>query len=602
MIDNGDDIECPSTPKASSTPIALISPSTPTTPNKRAPSPPRWRFVNEAKSTRGYSSEAAGKVVDGKSSDELGAKYIAPDISLYRPKEEKEAVGKLEIYEPDQPEEELLEGEFAGLPVFEPPSQEPPKKYREWDQKYPISPKKSRENEWFDGDVVDSYKSVDDELSEGNIRCIGKLPLRRESSNAEVFTGQCVLPKKIEGGSGNEMNIDAIKADQHATSSESMSSNEGNTQCSETFVSLQPNNWKAGNKRSKRERCLYLLVLLLLLTVVILGTVLGTKSNKEVAGAAAAVFVNSASQAPSIMPSLAPSSVIQTSQPSMIPSLLPSTECPANTTPFSINHPFQTTKASTSKWILRDACSGEVVLQCLPCSIGTVVLGGSSGEAQRQEDQLLTNINECIPSDVEYVLEVSADDITSCCGFDASSFVATFDRAMVVNGASSLSKIDGSRTYFGEGDAPCESDSPSTVPSQASSISPSNEPSSMPILPPTKPQSPPPSAPPVTSSPTQSPVAFIGECPEAFVELSYYSVGTRVELGGIAYECSSMSCGSYGFEPGAQTSTLWTQAWKVLGKCEGTNVRRCFLDAKCVSPCLGLSYLLYFSHHQPVPL
>jgi hypothetical protein len=97
-------------------------------------------------------------------------------------------------------------------------------------------------------------------------------------------------------------------------------------------------------------------------------------------------------------------------------------------------------------------------------------------------------------------------------------------------------------------------------------------------------------------------VAFIGECPEAFVELSYYSVGTRVELGGIAYECSSMSCGSYGFEPGSQTSTLWTQAWKVLGKCEGTNVRRCFLDAKCVSPCLDLSYLLSFSHHQPVPL
>ena len=45
-----------------------------------APEPPRWRFVNEAKSTSGYSSKYAGVVVSGISSAELGAKYVAPEI------------------------------------------------------------------------------------------------------------------------------------------------------------------------------------------------------------------------------------------------------------------------------------------------------------------------------------------------------------------------------------------------------------------------------------------------------------------------------------------------------------------------------------------
>mmetsp|Transcript_2803 Transcript_2803/g.6123 ORF Transcript_2803/g.6123 Transcript_2803/m.6123 type:complete len:825 (-) Transcript_2803:1093-3567(-) len=46
-----------------------------------APSPPRWRFVKEAKKTEGYSSNAAGIIVRGKSSLELGAKYIPPEIT-----------------------------------------------------------------------------------------------------------------------------------------------------------------------------------------------------------------------------------------------------------------------------------------------------------------------------------------------------------------------------------------------------------------------------------------------------------------------------------------------------------------------------------------
>ena len=52
------------------------------------PEPPRWRFINEAKKSLGYSSIHAGSYIKGKSSDDLGAKYVAPDISLYQPNKE----------------------------------------------------------------------------------------------------------------------------------------------------------------------------------------------------------------------------------------------------------------------------------------------------------------------------------------------------------------------------------------------------------------------------------------------------------------------------------------------------------------------------------
>lgn len=91
-----------------------------------APEPPRWRFVNEAKSTSGYSSKYAGVVVSGISSAELGAKYVAPEIKKevkvrtiehfdLVPPDEKEIeqkklreVGKLTIHEWDWETEDFV--------------------------------------------------------------------------------------------------------------------------------------------------------------------------------------------------------------------------------------------------------------------------------------------------------------------------------------------------------------------------------------------------------------------------------------------------------------------------------------------------------------
>lgn len=49
-----------------------------------APDAPRWRFVNVAKKSLGYTSEHAGSYIRGRSADELGAKYHEPDVSLYK--------------------------------------------------------------------------------------------------------------------------------------------------------------------------------------------------------------------------------------------------------------------------------------------------------------------------------------------------------------------------------------------------------------------------------------------------------------------------------------------------------------------------------------
>ena len=42
-----------------------------------APEPPRWRFINDAKKSLGYSSIYAGSYIKGQSNEELGTKYIA---------------------------------------------------------------------------------------------------------------------------------------------------------------------------------------------------------------------------------------------------------------------------------------------------------------------------------------------------------------------------------------------------------------------------------------------------------------------------------------------------------------------------------------------
>lgn len=92
----------PQTPKrsTSSTSTSDVSSSLPSpVPSPRAPEPPRWRFVSDAKKSLGYNSSAAGMVVDGMSSEELGAKYVPPSIDSTSKPKERLQVGKLSIDE-----------------------------------------------------------------------------------------------------------------------------------------------------------------------------------------------------------------------------------------------------------------------------------------------------------------------------------------------------------------------------------------------------------------------------------------------------------------------------------------------------------------------
>eukprot|EP00585_Thalassiosira_rotula_P012562 CAMPEP_0196133454 /NCGR_PEP_ID=MMETSP0910-20130528/2674_1 /TAXON_ID=49265 /ORGANISM="Thalassiosira rotula, Strain GSO102" /LENGTH=490 /DNA_ID=CAMNT_0041393183 /DNA_START=143 /DNA_END=1611 /DNA_ORIENTATION=- len=61
--------------------------------------PPRWRFVNSAKKSLGYSSTAAGTVVQGLSAQELAVRYVAPkDTEQPRLHEEEEAgIGRVSV-------------------------------------------------------------------------------------------------------------------------------------------------------------------------------------------------------------------------------------------------------------------------------------------------------------------------------------------------------------------------------------------------------------------------------------------------------------------------------------------------------------------------
>ncbi len=612
----------------------------------RAPSPPRWRFVNEAKKSAGYNSLFAGRHVQGKSADELGAKYVPPDISLYRKEKEEPDVGKLYIEEVEKPEEEILEGEFPGFPIFEPQGEEPKKKLKEWDVKIELGPKKERETEWFDGEVKDNYRVRDDEPPEKEGKEIGKLSIPTHGEENEIFTGQYVLPKKKDGAECNPNDTDSEQKKsledeiQSATSTkeeEGSSNTDTNQGVATDIIDEKPLN------REKKNRCLYLLLLLLLLAVVVLGALLGKKSKPENGTAALRAIPiliplqnntsepsTSPSDTPSTSPpvialpltSLAPSlerttepSISSTDNPSLLPtypmtnepSTLPSAspshspssspteQCSSNSSTFSINyleHNILAAKNNTSypaTWKIREVCSGEVIRECLPCSLGTLVISGRQKTVgTKAVEQDLEDINECLPSDGAYMFEIYPTYGTGCCGFDPTIYTASYENVIFMKGFLATESPGGDQDenedkynvhsgLFGDKTSPCPTEQPSSSPTLTISEAPSSSPSIQPTLVPSNlPTNQPslhssitPSSTPSTSFPTKSPVVGVGGCPVRYVPMSYYEIGSRVEFEGIVYECTSYACGTFGFDPGDDSSSLWRQAWQIIGECTG---------------------------------
>mmetsp|Transcript_34842 Transcript_34842/g.61238 ORF Transcript_34842/g.61238 Transcript_34842/m.61238 type:complete len:931 (+) Transcript_34842:152-2944(+) len=612
-----------------------------------APEPPRWRFVKDAKKSLGYSSLHAGSYIRGQSSGELGAKYVAPDVSLYKLKEEtvevqtlhyqlptnksltkedvevgklagnvppqnafstsNNEVGRLQIQQVKSSDTQSPSGTFAGLPKFESPTDEPRKPFKEWDVNLQVGPKKEREHEWWDGKINDSYTMPGDDPQSKTLEEIGRLKFHGPGESEEVFVGE--IPKRNrdhdgDGGGDFEDNVD-YGDDREETlsihndlSASSATDNDIENE-KDSDASTAPTDPVDDENEKKKRRCLFLLLLLLLVLVIVLGVLLGQKDGDEravIAGAVAGVLIPpivvvNETTVPSFYPSASPSIAH-----SLQPSLSPSMECPVGTKAFSIEHLHHsdhylpkikrehhlppTINGATLK--IKDACSGEVIAQCLPCSKGSLTLSRpqspltqprSNGFTRHLEEKLHENITECLPINNEYVLEVlPTEGPDACCGFDPTTSIISYDDVVVKDVASSDSIFDDeSNMYFGVRETPCASESPSASPTVTGSAKPSLLPSQNPSDVPSTTPSSSPSLSPSTSTPTQSPVLFLGGCPETFVQfLDAYVIGTQVESNGIIYKCISFSCGSYGFEPGESTSSLWRQGWEVVGSCSGT--------------------------------
>mmetsp|Transcript_23427 Transcript_23427/g.46633 ORF Transcript_23427/g.46633 Transcript_23427/m.46633 type:complete len:753 (-) Transcript_23427:85-2343(-) len=494
-----------------------------------SPEPPKWRFVKEAKKSAGYSSAAAGQVVKGKSSNELGAKYHAPDVSLYKPtpdkpevnemvdpkapsfkqfeKEDEEVgelqptnlytktaymkelddVGKLNIEEgTGGDEEDLPDGSFGGLPQFNSADETSNKSFREFDNKYDVGQKPDREKGvWFDGDVEDNYKSESWGVEAGSVGGVGRLKFGGTDASEEKYDGSFMKVKK----EGEEFNAETATpttaisrgASEHGASS-SLKSDEENGPAVDGMSTAM----------KKRRRCLVILILLpLFILVLLLGILLGKERKEEdSAGTALAVvpiFAENSTEAPSMAPSAL--------------SVLPGPSCPTDSKLISLQDLSSAVNAkepSQSIWYVKDACTGNVISSCLPCSEDTLALGNRDDNVQQgRSNGHLRNLqsaafqNQCVPSDGTYVFVVEpAVSPNQCCGFDTTSYILNYGDKVVAsseddNSASSTEK----QVVFGEGTA-CPaallSSSPTGTPSKESTPQPTKQPSPRPTPRPTK--------------------------------------------------------------------------------------------------------------------
>ncbi|KAL7432869.1 hypothetical protein ACHAXM_003291 [Skeletonema potamos] len=482
-----------------------------------SPEPPKWRFVKEARKSSGYSSAAAGKFVRGKSSDELGAKYIAPDISLYRPTPEKpevneidarapsfkqfekdnaevgtlespnlysktpymnelDDVGKLNIEEGEGGDEEAVPNEtFGGLPKFHSSNESSGKSFRDFENKYELGQKTDRKGVWFDSDVTDNYKSERWTYGGESVGGVGRLNFGGTGAGEETFYGSSMKVKK----EGEEFNTVT------ATRTETSRAVSENGESSSLKSDDQNGPAVDGMSRALKKKMRWLVLLLFFLStlVLVLGILLGKERKEEdsagIVVAAAPIFAENATEVPSMAPS--------------------SPTCPTDKKLISVEDPSLAVNAeepSQSVWYVKDACTDDVILSCLPCSQGTLVLGTREDDAQQgRSDGYLRNLKnalsqneQCVPSDGEYVFVVElAVSPNQCCGFNAASYVLKYDDMVV---ASSEDDVSGSsiekEVFFGE-DKACSDlqSSPTVKPSKDPTAQPTKKPSQVPTNQPT---------------------------------------------------------------------------------------------------------------------
>ncbi|KAL9182742.1 hypothetical protein ACHAXT_004021 [Thalassiosira profunda] len=475
--------------------------------------PPRWRFVNEARKSLGYSSHSAGTVVLGKTAEELGAVYVAPAIAQEESAEtrevgdlsapdikyrgfgkDQEEVGRLSIDGTVGENVELFEG---GCVISHDPKEggDPEKHSRIWAHFQPRK-KGSKTTKEYGKDrhttVMESESSAK-RLPKG----VGKLAFDPDDYVDEPFEGE--IPKRNKTGNVPADNGPAVMAVAHTVggASATNASPEDTQELSHSDVGDGFDDQlrkdaadieDEGDNPGRRRKRLLLLVPLLLLLVV--GAVVGAVLGKE------------RSSSPNAIVPVAVLSTNDTVMPSAYPSAEPS---------------------EGSLW--RPGLSS----------------GGLT---------ILPNATER-PS---------------------SAPSATPGDAIVESTESPSTLSPSGKPSIAPSGSP--SGRPVTMsPIKQPTASPSSRPSARPVAlttqsPTIRPSSRSPSNSPVTSPPTKQPLESLGGCPEAFDPTIYYTPGTRVQSGGVVYECLSYSCGSFGFEPGV--GPQWEVGWIVRGSCSGT--------------------------------
>lgn len=334
-----------------------------------SPDPPRWRFINDAKKSLGYSSIHAGSYVRGKSSDELGANYIAPDTSsLHRPREERAkprkvtfelptietspkavadvgrldasalpeseipdrcvGVGKLRIEESSRGAVDLPSGDFAGLPKSALGSTTARKPYKEWNVRVGAGPRgEERERKWYDGNVHDSYAMPGDDESRKSRAGVGKLNFRDPERVEEVFVGEPRVMRggegSREGGKGPKGRFDSRVGELYIHPGDSANGKDADSTTESAGDSTTARTRPTLDSRKKSMRkWICLLIFFLLPLLIILGVLVGMSRSAPAEGMGSVLLppiiaANETTSAPSSSPSSGASSE-PTSTPSLV--------------------------------------------------------------------------------------------------------------------------------------------------------------------------------------------------------------------------------------------------------------------------------------------
>jgi len=493
-----------------------------------APTPPRWRFVNDAKKTSGYSSMAAGNYIPGKSSQELAAHYSAPtfhdavdgtndklNVGKLRQRDITKSgdkglveVGKLDIEEAMDNKEKKIVGTVKRLSrrwdsvpaTLEVMEQEVKKEKKEQQVvESVIVQEMSMEGKKVWCQQQEEAAEEEEELSTTSIPQIEEL---QQESIIEVAT---VDTKEQQDEQSDVVTVDNGVDEEEEPPEEEQppkeedivpvpAPQEKEEASTQPIIETSISDEKQPTPPHRKRRCLLLLLLALLIIVgTIIGIVFGTsltssKDDDQNVFAMQPPLVNvSSEQGPPLVNDVSSETDVTTQY-----------RCPAKEKYVSIRQHMQQSSSSRNgtnararrieatsthvdaTWSIKDSCSGEVLMKCEPCLFsdeGDIAFEFIEKTKRIGSPSLVNeNVNIisdfCVPDSHEYLFEVRKTDGTAedrCCNFDVTTFFVTVDDVTVIDSTHTIIDIDSGvvSTSFGsaEESGPCPTDSPSPSPS-----------------------------------------------------------------------------------------------------------------------------------------